>query len=1167
MVLFQASLTLAATAAWAQVATPAADPAPTAETKQSAKKIPVKKGDAEVIKSPEGDVTVLSPFEVRSEENKGYQGDSAMSGSRLATKLEDIGASMSVITKEQLQDFALFDINDIFAMEATAEGTRTYTANSTNSSALLEVDEVAQNPQSANRIRGLGSANVSVGNVATSSSIPLDTYAVDAVEISRGPNSSIFGTGEVSGSVNLVPASANLTRVFTKSTVMGSSFGTIRGTIDVNRPIIKNKLALRVIGLAENKGYTREPAYDKTRRYTIGSTFRPLADTSIKVSFEKFEEHYSRPNSVMPRDMMSIWNEIGRPSWNSTTNTWDQIRNGVLTTGVIVPTTNTNNNPYFNSTTGQNIVDLGHLGSSRVRPSMFIDHGDITWFGNTYWRLDPSTAAAGARELVQMALPVNYNLPAAYRDPTALGYANVRGSNNKNFYDYESINLAALNSGEKRAETFRFELEQYFLRTERHLLGLQLGAFTEDVEDNRRNFVGNGRDGVPLEIRPDVNRKLPTGEDNPHYGAPYITALAPQVYRYPIQTKTFKVNAVYQLDLSKEKNKFLRFFGRQRLLGYAEDFDKRYSPTALRYTDQINSTFADKYVPTGNAATVALPNNDIALWLAPGLSYNSNSAKWNARYYLGDGKDGNIDYASSAADLSGSAIYNRWGSAGKVSGVQTNSWNKDTVTFGNTYFSQPTREDQNRTYGFVWQGFFWGDRIVPTYGERHDRLRSRANTTPGDINTFPNKFRNAEGLYIDDSWLWNFENAPWFTTNRILGLNENRGKTKTQGIVVKPFRWLNLRYNKSNSFKPESFAVDYLGEPLPNPYGETEDYGIRINLLGNKLWFGLTKYETLSVGSRNNNTINTIAGRLLTMDFDLSTTSNSSSNDLGDWLFTEFARKDGFTDTTLGTPAQQQGWALAALDRMQLPQGTIDNLLTNDRAITTDQKSKGYEFELNYNPNKFWTMRATAARTEAITSAIGASYQQYRDTRMPIWTTVTSPFDGRLWWTSPIAASNPANTFQAYYYGTVENPMKLNFALQGKPNPQTRKYRASFLTNYKLAGLTSNKYLKAMSVGTSIRWESKGSVGFLGKASSDGIVRDYDINQPIWDKAHTYVDLTWNYYFKLYKGKIGSSVQLNVRNVTEKSRLQAYSFNPDGTVINYRIVEPREFVLTMSFDL
>src|SRR5688500_20150691 len=45
------------------------------------------------------------------------------------------------------------------------------------------------NPQSANRVRGIGAANVARGNFATTGTIPIDTYNVDSVEISRGPRS------------------------------------------------------------------------------------------------------------------------------------------------------------------------------------------------------------------------------------------------------------------------------------------------------------------------------------------------------------------------------------------------------------------------------------------------------------------------------------------------------------------------------------------------------------------------------------------------------------------------------------------------------------------------------------------------------------------------------------------------------------------------------------------------------------------------------------------------------------------------------------------------------------------------------------------------------------------------------------------------------------------
>jgi outer membrane receptor for ferric coprogen and ferric-rhodotorulic acid len=58
-------------------------------------------------------VIALSPFEVISE-NKGYFSANSMSGTRMNSKIEDLGQSITVMTKEQMLDFAMLDINDVF---------------------------------------------------------------------------------------------------------------------------------------------------------------------------------------------------------------------------------------------------------------------------------------------------------------------------------------------------------------------------------------------------------------------------------------------------------------------------------------------------------------------------------------------------------------------------------------------------------------------------------------------------------------------------------------------------------------------------------------------------------------------------------------------------------------------------------------------------------------------------------------------------------------------------------------------------------------------------------------------------------------------------------------------------------------------------------------------
>src|SRR6185369_8086521 len=110
------------------------------------------------------------------------------------------------------------------------------------------VDNVAGSPQSANRIRGLRAANIAIGNFASNGTVPIDTYNLESVEISRGPNSSIFGLGDASGTVNLNPSSANVTRSSTQVQGRVDNFGGWRTSLDLNRPILRNKLAFRLSG-------------------------------------------------------------------------------------------------------------------------------------------------------------------------------------------------------------------------------------------------------------------------------------------------------------------------------------------------------------------------------------------------------------------------------------------------------------------------------------------------------------------------------------------------------------------------------------------------------------------------------------------------------------------------------------------------------------------------------------------------------------------------------------------------------------------------------------------------------------------------------------------------------------------------------------------------------
>jgi hypothetical protein len=133
---------------------------------------------------------------------------------------------------------------------------------------------------------------------------------------------------------------------------------------------------------------------------------------------------------------------------------------------------------------------------------------------------------------------------------------------------------------------------------------------------------------------------------------------------------------------------------------------------------------------------------------------------------------------------------------------------------------------------------------------------------------------------------------------------------------------------------------------------------------------------------------------------------------------------------------------------------------------------------------------------------------------------------------------------------------------------QTRKYRFNAVTNYRLAGITDNHWLKELEVGGAFRWEDRAVIGYLGAAPDpDGIVRALDPNKPYWDKSRYYIDLLARYNLRFFNGKVRTKLQLNVRNVFEDGRLQAVAINPDGAPFAFRIIDPRQFILSATFEL
>ena len=156
---FAAPLLLAALTAIAPLSAQI-KPTPGATPAAPANKKPIPVTSAAPIEAKSEDVVVLSPFEVVAD-TKGYFASNTMSGTRMNSKIEDLGQSITVMTKEQMSDFAMLDINDIFDHMASTEGTGSYSQFDTDRTGAV-VDQVSLNPNNANRVRGIGNSCITI---------------------------------------------------------------------------------------------------------------------------------------------------------------------------------------------------------------------------------------------------------------------------------------------------------------------------------------------------------------------------------------------------------------------------------------------------------------------------------------------------------------------------------------------------------------------------------------------------------------------------------------------------------------------------------------------------------------------------------------------------------------------------------------------------------------------------------------------------------------------------------------------------------------------------------------------------------------------------------------------------------------------------------------------
>ena len=300
----------------------------------------------------------------------------------------------------------------------------------------------------------------------------------------------------------------------------------------------------------------------------------------------------------------------------------------------------------------------------------------------------------------------------------------------KSIYDWSEVNLASVNKVMDQTDSYNVEIDQLIFNTPRHMLAAQAGFFREDSMRYLRMPLGNaGISGQTGQLYIDVNEKNLDGTVNPFLGRPYIGVAEPLTRWQPALWDTYRVQLAYKLDLTHENN-WMKYLGVHQLSGYNE------------YKYRINRQYAYRDVLSSDHAwtniNAVLPGQARANQssVTGGPQSGPNLLRGYFRYYVGDAKGNNIDYAPT--DFNYGSYPFTWGGYTLASGVPvagSGRFTTENATLSQLATTDSTGGSNNlkqiiKTRGGILQSTWLNNSLVTTFGLRDDKVYSVNGATP-----------------------------------------------------------------------------------------------------------------------------------------------------------------------------------------------------------------------------------------------------------------------------------------------------------------------------------------------------------------------------------------------------------------------------------------------------
>lgn len=494
------------------------------------------------------EVVELSPFVVNTSKDQGYVATNTLSGTRLNSENRYVGSAITEVTSQLMQDLGLSNFEQIvdFVPNSAKAESGGLTSDPTGNESIFGVRY---------RVRGFLLTGFSRDFFKTR--VAPDSYNTDRISFTRGPNSVLFGIGEPGGVTNAVSSRAGFKNTY-EVDLRFDTWDSSRYSAAFNQVLLKDKLAIKVAALADDKRSHREPYHNQSDRYYGTLTFKPFASTTLRVSHEWGDAERLNVRSWAPADGISVWRAAGSPQ---------------------VPANRLNVTTAANRSTA---AERTALGMREIRPGawnmMTLGSAGTPIYYQGQWELMPNqNNVPGTNE--------GNNGGYSFTDDSIIPMtANVLGSGNKLVQDFKNTSII---------------LEQRIARN----LFLEV-AYNKQTTNNSPDFTTGQRDYVYKDVLPTV-RSISTTDPtaltgtiipNPNFGKYFTFNDTPVTFTQNYGDETARAMLSYELDLNQRLGgKWGKILGRHNFAAMYETYEESFLNQAHHLRNAIRPPNTTRY--------------------------------------------------------------------------------------------------------------------------------------------------------------------------------------------------------------------------------------------------------------------------------------------------------------------------------------------------------------------------------------------------------------------------------------------------------------------------------------------------------------------------------------------------------------------------------------------